>query len=305
MACATAGQTTKLLSFAVFFMRRSAIGTGSGSVGRINSHKTNTVLLSFVFDPVEHPPVCPRRHSFTKRFASALLFATLHIVKVFDAKRVDGAPRQLIDSPIDQIFALSEGSLSAFASRLTAFDLVSDLFEPLAVMVPFGIREQIVDADVNGQNLAINFHFSVRNFNPQDKAILVESASSNELGGRPRNPLIENGGALCRDSQPLALIENRQFDDQIEAVTPFFNYYKLGVQHSRAFEDRAGCGNPQFLRRFLCSNDDLNGLLQRLTFISLREPRLFQSLKCRFVQLAWILPKAMYVEVNRRSIGFK
>lgn len=94
IAGATAGQTTKLLSFAVFFMRRSAVGTGSGGVGRINANKTNTVLLRFVFDPVEYPPVCPRRHSFAKVFAPALLFAALHVVKRFDANRVDGVPRR-------------------------------------------------------------------------------------------------------------------------------------------------------------------------------------------------------------------
>src|SRR5215510_14846515 len=103
VTCATTDDAQKFLSVAVFFMRRSALGTGSGSVGRIYANKTNTVLLRFVFDPVEYPPVGPRRHRFTKRFASALLFATLQIVKGFDANRVDGAPRQLIDRPTDQI----------------------------------------------------------------------------------------------------------------------------------------------------------------------------------------------------------
>src|SRR5262249_57483009 len=125
-----------------FFRRGAALGRGAGGVGRISAKKTNRFFLRFVFDRVESPPVGPRRHRFTKRFASALLFATLQIVKGFDANRVDGAPRQLIDRPTDQILALSERSCSPLASRLTAFDLVPDLLEFLTVVVPVGIREQ-------------------------------------------------------------------------------------------------------------------------------------------------------------------
>src|SRR5262249_2828230 len=162
----------------------------------------------FVFDQVEYPPACPRCHSFAKGFAPSLLFAALHIVKGFDADCIDSAPRQLIDSPVNQVFALPESSLSAFTSRFTALDLVSDLFELVAVMVPVGIREQLVDTDINGQNLAVSFYFSVRDLNPQDRAVLAQSASLNELGGRLIKPLIENSSALRWNSQPLALLEN-------------------------------------------------------------------------------------------------
>jgi hypothetical protein len=152
IARATTGETSKLLSFAVFFMRRSAIGTGSGSIGRINAHKTNTVLLSFLFDPVEHLPVCPRRHSLTKRFASALLFATLHIVKGFNTNGINLMPRQLIDNSIDQVVPLFLRFCSSLATRLTAFDLIPDSFELFAVMISVGIREQLINANINGHN---------------------------------------------------------------------------------------------------------------------------------------------------------
>jgi len=129
----------------------------------------------------------------------------------------------LIDSPVNQVFALPESSFSAFTSRFTALDLVSDLFELFAVMAPVGIREQIVDTDIYGQNLVISFYFSVRDLNPQDKAVLAQSAPLNELGGRLIKPLIENSSALRWNSQPLALLENGQFDDRITVRKSVWN----------------------------------------------------------------------------------
>lgn len=117
VACATTGETLKLLSFAVFFMRRSAVGTGSGGVGRINFHKTNTVLLRFVFNPVEYPPVGPRRNSFAKGFAPAFFLAALHIVKGLDANCLNRPPGQLIDSSINQIVALTMRSAACLCFR--------------------------------------------------------------------------------------------------------------------------------------------------------------------------------------------
>jgi hypothetical protein len=164
VTCATTDDTQKFLSVAVFFMHRSAVGTGSGSVGRIYANKQNTVLLCFVFDPVEYPPVCPRRHSFTKRFTSALLLAPLHIVKGFDANCADCVPGHLIDNSIDQILALLIRFGSSFAAGFAAFDLISDLFELCAVMIPIRVREQLVHSNINGEGFSFGFDALLRNF---------------------------------------------------------------------------------------------------------------------------------------------
>ena len=125
------GQTQKFLSSAVVFMHRTTSGAGTRGVGRIKLNKQNTVLLGFVFDPGEYPAICPRCHSFTKRFASLLLLSTSHIVKSLDANNLDASKRQLIDSSIDKILALSKCPGSALTAGLAASDLTSTFLNSL------------------------------------------------------------------------------------------------------------------------------------------------------------------------------
>lgn len=109
IGCVATAQATKPLFPAVVFMRRSTDRTGTGSIGRTHANKQNTVLLRFMFDSVEHLPICPRRHSFTKRFSSTFLFASLHIQKRFHAiifyiflwikRNVSRRPKQLRARP--------------------------------------------------------------------------------------------------------------------------------------------------------------------------------------------------------------
>ena len=68
--CVATGNASKILSCATFLRHHPTVETCPGSIGRRHEQKTNTVLFCFGLCPVEHLPICPWCHSFSKRFIS-------------------------------------------------------------------------------------------------------------------------------------------------------------------------------------------------------------------------------------------
>jgi hypothetical protein len=77
IALMAAGDTSKHLSVAVAPIVLSTNGTCSGGASRINGNRLNTVLRRQTFDPLPHPPICPRGGGYAKVLASAWRLASL------------------------------------------------------------------------------------------------------------------------------------------------------------------------------------------------------------------------------------
>jgi hypothetical protein len=77
IALVIAGDTSKQFSVAVAPIVLTTNGTCSGSASRIDGNRQNTVLRRQTFNPLPHPPICPRGGGFAKVIASLLRLASL------------------------------------------------------------------------------------------------------------------------------------------------------------------------------------------------------------------------------------
>jgi len=77
IALVIAGDTSKHLCVAVAPIVLTTSGTCSGGARRIDGNRQNTVFRRQTFDPLPHPPICPRGSGFAKVLASVLRLASL------------------------------------------------------------------------------------------------------------------------------------------------------------------------------------------------------------------------------------
>src|SRR5215831_11772160 len=72
-----ASDTSKHLSVAVAPIVLTTCGACSGSASRIDGKWPNTVFRCQTFDPLPHPPICPRGGGLTKSLSSGFRFSFL------------------------------------------------------------------------------------------------------------------------------------------------------------------------------------------------------------------------------------
>jgi hypothetical protein len=90
--------------------------TCSGSAARIDGDRPNTVSRRQTFDPLPHPPICPRRGGRAKGLISGWRCALLQSVQVFKDDDPEPMPRQLLDGMVDELVAGDAGAPLAFAA---------------------------------------------------------------------------------------------------------------------------------------------------------------------------------------------
>jgi len=283
-------------------MHRATSGTHSGGVGRIDGHKTNTVLLCLTFDPVEDLSVGPRRNGFTETLSPVLLLSGLQPPETLDAQNGQPAPRQAVDGPVDVVLAFLTCLPSVLASRFPSPDLISDSLEPGAIVVAIRVRKQFVDADINAQALARFLGGSFRNVYPKDQMVVSQSTPLRKSCTGFGHPLVEDLCLLGGDSDPVAFAQTRKVDHQIKRTMSVLNKNHAATKYGSPVKDRHGTG--PFLGRVLCGPDNAKGMSHCLVpkgegtsgFVG-REP-----FPCLGVQAARHLPERSDVEVDHPPV---
>src|SRR5262252_5665677 len=177
VAYVIAGDTSKHLSLAVAPIVLTTCGTCSGSASRIDSNRQNTVFRCQAFDPLPHPPICPRGGGFAKALASGFGCPFLQSVQVFKADGGKAMPRQLFDSIVDVPITGDAGAPFAFASRTASPDPRRDCPPIRADRLPLAGRDELGNSDIDADHIAAVSGLRLSNLYPDDKGFLRQCAA--------------------------------------------------------------------------------------------------------------------------------
>jgi hypothetical protein len=300
-----AGNTPKMLSFTVLFRHHTTVRAYPGGVGRRHEHKTNTVLLSFVLDPVEYLPVCPWSHGFSEISTSVFSLSPFHVIKIFNTENLHVLPGKFINNLIYIVGTFFIALFARLRTRFSFKNFISDIFKISSKKSPGRISYELINSYVYPKCLSFCFQFCVWAFHPDGTEIFRKTNALYKLSSRHGEPFIDRSRLSGRDDYFMPFSKTTEFQNEIKGFISSFYRNKLSIQDSGACVNGKRTGFTESFGRLFCADNYFKSLLKSLRFISLRKSGVLETIKSFFVQFPWFLPKGFNVEINGSSIGLK
>lgn len=297
--------TDEILSPSTVLRHRAANRASPRSVGRVNYHKTNTVLLCLASNPVENLAVYPRCQSLTKSLSSIPFLPPLHVLEALNPKNGEGLPRKLVQGSVDVVLTFPESPLTTLALGFPPDDLVPDgLKVPSEVFSPGG-RNQLVDSEVDAECFSRCPEKGIRHIHGDSQELFGEKRPLNQLGPGNREPFVKDFGFPNRETDSLTFVESGEPDNEIKGTFTFLDNHKLGVKNSGPTELRNPCQMTLGLGGPFGGDDHFKGLLEGLGLEAFRESGVLKTGQRFLVQFAREKPKGLDVEVDSGPVGFE
>jgi len=300
-----AGNTPKMLSFTVLFRHHTTIRTYPGGVGRRHIHKTNTVLLSFVLDPVEYLPVCPWSHGFSEISTSVFSLSPFHVVKILNTKNLHVLPGKFINNLIYIVGTFFIALFTRFRTRFPFKNLIPNTFKTGSKKSSGRISYELINSYVYSKCLSLCFQFCVWAFHPDGTGVFRETNALYKFSSWYSEPFIDRSRLSGRNSDSVIFFETTEFKNKIKGFMSSFYRNKLSIQDSRACVNGKRARFTESFGRLFCADNYFKSLFKSLRFISLRKSGVLETVKSFFVQFSRFLPKGFNVEINGSSIGLK
>ena len=286
--------TIKQLSSPTVLGHRSTSRTCSGSVLRIDSHKTNTVLLSQTRQPCYSLPNSPRCHRLTETLRPCRGLSSLDSPKVFNPKRPQRIPGKLLDRLVDVVLPCPGGTETTLTLGLSSPNSLTNGPDSKTVLGSIGINDQFVDPKVNPKSLA-GLDGQVGQFNPEGSPRVSQDTTLEQFGPWFPKPVVKPLVPLERDHDRFPRGQSRDFENVIKGTLAGFNFGNKATEPD-------GSSDPGFLNHltknlgcFPGRNDCLQGNLEAVGAVTVREAPTGNPIESWGVQFTFSDPEGINV----------
>lgn len=298
------GHAPEYLTPSVFFGHRSTRRALSARIGRIDEPKQNTVLLGQLLDSGDRKPVGPRGHLFSTSFVAliVLLGSLFQAAQVFDLEHRQSAPGEFLARLVDVIVAGGNRLPLTFAAGLRSPDVLAEFLDPLAILNPVRIDEQLAIAGVDAHSFANRFRFRRWNLNDKARRIFAKEHGVLENRAGLREPVVQPSVRLDRQDDSATSNERRNLDDEIERATTTLDRGDQRRQLGFATQNRTFGLEASLASGLAGRDDDLQGLFQGHRSVAITQRTGLVAVQRLGVEFAAIDPQRADVEIDGGTV---